>query len=287
MLSSLDHIVIAVRDLAASTSTLSSLLGRAPSWHGAHAAYGTANTLFRLDKTYVELLSPVARGALADRLRDSLERRGDGLFALAFGTADAAAAVRELRGRGLAAADAAEGSGRESSTQVERRWRNVWLPSEETRGVMLFVIEHLSPPGALPLAAAPRGDEAASIHGVDHVVVHSTDPDATRALYGEKLGIRLALDKSFPDWGMRLVFFRVGGITVEVAAPIGAAPEADDRLWGISYQVADLERAVARLAREGFDVSEVRTGRKPGTQVATVRGEPLGVATLLIQPAGR
>ena len=36
------------------------------------------------------------------------------------------------------------------------------------------------------------------------------------------------------------------------------------------------------LTREGFDVSEVRSGRKPGTRVCTVNGEPNGVATLLI-----
>ena len=32
------------------------LLGRRPSWRGEHPGYGTANTLFRLDNTYLELL---------------------------------------------------------------------------------------------------------------------------------------------------------------------------------------------------------------------------------------
>jgi catechol 2,3-dioxygenase-like lactoylglutathione lyase family enzyme len=286
MLTSLDHIVIGVRDLEASTACLSSLLGRKPSWRGRHRAYGTANSLFRLDKTYVELLSPVGDGALADVVRGSLERRGDGLLALAFGTSDASATASELRARGIGAAEPVAGSGRESSSGVERGWRNVWLPIEETRGVWLFVIEHTSPADRLPFAVSTE-DESAAVSGVDHVVVHSSDPDGARALYGDKLGIRLALDKSFPDWGMRLLFFRVGGITVEIAAPLGAAPEATDRLWGISYQVPDVERAVARLRRDGFDVSEVRGGRKPRTRVATVRGEPCGVATLLIQPAPR
>jgi hypothetical protein len=76
-------------------------------------------------------------------------------------------------------------------------------------------------------------------------------------------------------------------ITVEIAAPLAAATETTDRLWGISYQVPDVERAVARLRRDGFDASEARAGRKPGTRVATVRGEPCGVATLLIEPAPR
>ena len=82
---------------------------------------------------------------------------------------------------------------------------------------------------------------------------------------------------------MRLVFFRIGGVTVELAAPLaGADREAADRLWGISYRTADVEAARRRIVREGFDVSEVRSGRKPGTRVCTVGGEPSGVATLLI-----
>ena len=47
---------------------------------------------------------------------------------------------------------------------------------------------------------------------------------------------------------------------------------------------ADADAARARLADTGFDVSEVRTGRKAGTRVFTVRGEPCGVPTLFIGP---
>jgi catechol 2,3-dioxygenase-like lactoylglutathione lyase family enzyme len=129
------------------------------------------------------------------------------------------------------------------------------------------------------------------VHGIDHVVVQTADPEATRALYGERLGLRLALDKSFPQWGARLLFFRVGHITVEVAArldgaPDGAAPDpaAPDRAWGISWRVGDADAARARLVEAGFDVSEVRSGRRPNTRVFSVRGDPCGVATLVLEP---
>ena len=59
-----------------------------------------------------------------------------------------------------------------------------------------------------------------------------------------------------------------------------------DRAWGLAWQVADVEAARRRLADAGFDVTGVRTGAKPGTAVCSVRGEPLGVATLLIGPLG-
>lgn len=122
--------------------------------------------------------------------------------------------------------------------------------------------------------------------GVDHVVLQTADADRAIALYRDRLGLRLALDRTFPDWGMRLVFFRVGGITLEIANPL-AASEAPTRdlLWGISWRAADAEATRARLAAEGFDVSETRPGRRPATRVFTVRDTPHGVATLVLSPA--
>jgi catechol 2,3-dioxygenase-like lactoylglutathione lyase family enzyme len=282
MLTSLDHIVIAVRDLAAATDLYGRLLGRRPSWRGEHAGYGTANTLFRLENTYLELLSPTGTGPFADHLVPWLAERGEGVFALAFGTADAEECARELGARGLGASGPIDGTGRESRSGVERRWRNVMLPQTETRGVMLFAIEHRSAPELLP-PAEPMERAESAISACDHVVVNTSEPDQASELYGTKLGLRLALDKKFPDWGMRLLFFRVGGITVELAAPLGATDSGgEDRLWGISYRTPDAEAARERLLRRGFDVSEVRSGRKPGTRVCTVHAEPCGVATLLI-----
>jgi catechol 2,3-dioxygenase-like lactoylglutathione lyase family enzyme len=148
-----------------------------------------------------------------------------------------------------------------------------------------MAIEHRSPAERLQ-SAAIAGSAAAAVAAVDHVVVNTTDADGASALYGGALGIRLALDKTFPEWGARLLFFRIGGITVEIAARLGEGGSGEpDRLWGISYRVPDAEAARARLSAAGFDVSEVRPGRKAGTRVCTVRGEPCGVASLLIGPA--
>lgn len=285
MLTALDHLVIAVRDLEAATATYTTLLGRAPSWRGTHPAAGTANTLFRLDRTYAELLSPVGPGPLGDAVRAHLERDGDGPFALAFATVDAAACAATLRERGLAVPVPTDGGGRERSTGAERHWRTVFLPTEQTRGVLLFAIEHRSPPEALPLV--PAADPGASIHGVDHVVIMTPDADAACALYRDQLGLRLALDRTFTERAVRLLFFRIGGVTVELAAPLGTGGAAGDRFWGVSWRVLDVDAARLRLLSAGFDVSDVRPGNKPGTRVCTVRRETHGVATLLISPIGQ
>lgn len=282
MLTSVDHIVLAVRDLPRATETYRSLLGREPSWRGRHPAYGTANTLFRLENTYLELLASAGDGPLAVRVNAWLEEHGESPFALAFGTDDVDAAAATLRARGLTSSDPADGLGRDERTGAERRWRNVFLPPSATRGVPMIVIEHRSPPDALP-AAVPVAGDAAAVAACDHVVVQSADADASRALYGDGLGLRLALDRTFEDWGARLLFFRTGHLTVEVAASLGRSDAAAaDRLWGISWRVPDIDAAHARLVATGFDVSEIRTGRRPGTRVATIRAETLGVATLVI-----
>lgn len=284
MIHALDHVIVAVSDLERASDDYALLLGRSPSWSGAHPQLGSENTLFRLANTYLELLAPAGPGPVADALRERLEERGGGVFGLAFATDDADACAKALRERGLDAAQPAAGEGRERDSGAERRWHNVYLPQAQTRGVLVFAIEHETP-DALPAAEPLDGAEAA-VSALDHVVVMSRDAEATRALYGEKLGLRLALDRSFPERGSRLLFFRTGGVTVEIAARIGAEPEPDapDELWGLAWQVPDVERACERLSRGGADVSEVRAGRKPGTRVATVREPTHGVATLLIGP---
>lgn len=285
MLHSLDHVIVLVRDLEAATETYSRLLGREPSWRGAHPGQGTANSLFRLANTYLELLAISGEGPFATRFRKKLERDGEGVAGLAFGTDDADACAAELRARGLPAADPVEGSGADSRTGAKRSWRNVHLPESATRGVLAFAIEHLSPPDALP-AARVTGGASAAVEALDHVVVRTVDPDAARRFYGQSLGLRLALDRSFEERKVRLQFFRVGGVTVEVASQLGVAPDpaAPDRPWGLAWRVPDADAARARLMEAGFSVTPVRNGNKPGTRVCTVERDTCGVPTLLIAP---
>lgn len=282
-LTALDHVVIAVRDLDGAAGTYGALYGRAPSWHGAHPGQGTANVLFRLANTYVELIAPAGAGPFAEALRGHLEVHGEGPYALAFATADAAACSAALRAAGIAAGAPTPGSGRDMASGAERRWRHVILPTADTRGVPILIIQHDAPPEALPPAAI-AGEPRAAVDGIDHVVVMTADAEAVIALYRDRLGLRLAFDRAFEARGVRLLFFRIAGITVELAAPLAAAA-APDRFWGISYRVADIDAARARVLAAGFDVSAVRPGHKPGTRVCTVRRETHGVATLLIAAA--
>ena len=68
---------------------------------------------------------------------------------------------------------------------------------------------------------------------------------------------------------------------VEVVAPTKGV-DGPDSFGGLAWRVTDLEETRRRLVAEGAEVSEIRTGRKPGTQVATLRDPDLATPTLLI-----
>jgi catechol 2,3-dioxygenase-like lactoylglutathione lyase family enzyme len=123
---------------------------------------------------------------------------------------------------------------------------------------------------------------------MDHVVISTADPERAAALYGARLGLDMALDRSHAEWG-RLMFFRCGDLIVEVVhrPNDAAADKARDRLWGLSWRVADIDATRARLVAAGVDVSEVRTGRKPGTRVLSVRDGTCGIRTLLLERTAR
>jgi len=120
---------------------------------------------------------------------------------------------------------------------------------------------------------------------LDHAVVLSGDLEAAKRLYGGALGMRLALDRSFPQRGVRILFFRLAGVTIEIAGPLAGAPRsADDRFGGLAWRGSDVDAWRARLVAQGFDVSDCRAGFKPGTRVCSVRDRTHHVPTLLIAP---
>ena len=132
--------------------------------------------------------------------------------------------------------------------------------------------------------SAPDDPDDATRVAVDHLVLRTKDADACIAFFADEMGLRLALDKTVPEWGGRMLFFRAGKMTLEVIES-QQDPVSDNAFWGIAYQHADLDAACAALERRGVAHSAVRDGRKPGTRVATVKSHTLGIPTLLIEPS--
>ena len=285
---SLDHVVIAVNDLDRATDDYTALLGRNPSWRGEHPKYGTANTLFRIDNTYVELLA--LSGAKGDKrwageLERHLEQYGEGLYALALGTNDIHAAADEMREAGLHVSDPADGHGVDVTTGAQRGWRNALIDPKGTNGIRTFIIQHTSTPDALPVAAPASG--VGFVQRMDHAVILSADLESAQRAWSDRIGARLALDRTFPDRNTRILFYRLADITIEISGGAAQSKEGigkSDRMWGLAWGVDDADAACARMNAAGIETSGPRPGIKPGTRVATVKGpQTHGVATLLIE----
>ncbi|HEY3030205.1 MAG TPA: VOC family protein [Bradyrhizobium sp.] len=277
MITGVDHVVLLVNDVGAGARTYQTLFGCAPAWQS--AGDGADRVLFTFDNMTLELMSPKGFSVAADRIRAVIAEQGEGLASICFRTGDIAKMHRRLDRLALKPEPITDAESRDAASGATLSWKRTRAATEATRGVRLFFLEMAKErPRSVPSAEAP-------ITAMDHVVVSSADPERAAALYGARLGLDMALDRSHPDWG-RLMFFRCGDLIVEVVH----RPDANagkDKLWGLSWRVADIDATRARLASAGIDVSEVRTGRKPGTRVLTVRNGTCGIPTLLVERMAR
>ena len=279
MITGLDHIVVLLEDIKAGAKAYELLLGRAPSWRS--ESDGAETVLFTLDNMSLELMAPAGSSGTADRIRDAIKISGEGLASICFGVGDIAKMHRRLDRVALKPDPVAEVESRDSGSGASLHWKRTRAATELTRGVRLFFLElGQARPRSATTAAAP-------ILGLDHVVVSTEDPERAAALYGARLGLDMALDRSHQDWG-RLMFFRCGDLIVEVVhRPVAGGDRAHDKLWGLSWRVADIDATRARLVAAGLDVSEARIGRKPGTRVMSVRDGTCGIHTLLLERTAR
>ena len=279
MITGLDHVVILVRDIAAGEAAYKTLFARTPAWR--NSGDGADRVLFTLDNMTLELMAPSGEAGNAERIRAVMAEQGEGLASICFRTNDIAKMHRRLDRLTLRPEPIAEAESRDTTSGATLSWKRTRAATDTTRGVRLFFLE-LAKERPLSVRTSP-----ASVTAMDHVVVATADPERAAALYGARLGLDMALDRSHPDWG-QLMFFRCGDLIVEVVHRPGKDTDAArDRLWGLSWRVADADATRARLASEGLDVSDVRTGRKPGTRVLTVRSGTCGIPTLLVERTAR
>ncbi|MFL5297763.1 MAG: VOC family protein [Phenylobacterium sp.] len=267
LIQGLDHVAVAVSDFDGSVDSYRRLLGREPELEPRD---GADRAWFHLANMALEVIAPSGEGPAGDRLRARLEEAGEGIWIAAFQVDDVAAAARLLSRRGV---------------EVE--------PYRDVARVKAAGLDFVLTPGRIGAPPSPpTGEEAAAVPALDHIVVHTPNPDRALGLYGAKFGLDLRLDRANAQWGARQLFFRCGAAVFEVGASLKApvTPESlagPDRFGGLAWRVTDPDAAQARIAAAGFDVSEVRSGRKPRTKVFTVRDAPGGTPTLMIQQSAQ
>jgi catechol 2,3-dioxygenase-like lactoylglutathione lyase family enzyme len=242
VITSLDHVVVLTSDINAASAAYQTLFARSPAWQ--YGGDGADRVLFTLDNTTLELVAPNGEGANADRIRAVLAAQGEGLASICFRTSDIAKMHRRLDRLTLKPDPVAEVESRDAISGATLSWKRTRTATEASRGVRLFFLERDK---ERPLSVRTT---TGSITAMDHVVVSTSDPERAAALYGARLGLDMALDRSHPDWG-RLMFFRCGDCR-------GHAPAGQ-----VSRHVAGpAERPVLARLRHRRHPSAARSGRR-------------------------
>jgi catechol 2,3-dioxygenase-like lactoylglutathione lyase family enzyme len=284
MLSRFHSAVVDVADFDAGVRDYGRMLGRAPGFAGTAPETERQSAFFGAANMLLEIRGPLPGDSASDAGLSGIRLECDDIerFSLAADASDAAASILPSSNHILESSAAAE----------SLSWICAEVDRASSRQIPIELISEQAGPWptgaewAADATAEAGVDPQSAFTALDHVVVMSAEIESTRNFYADGLGIRLALDRSFEHRGVRLIFFRIGGVTIEIGGRLGAEPSPDsrDRFGGLAWQAPDLAAAHARLSREGFDVSEMREGHKPGTRVCTVRDPVHDVPTLLIQP---
>ena len=277
MISTLDHIILAVENLNEAEKNYKKIFGIDPVWRGEHRELGTANVIFNLENTYLELLSANGDGLGAALVNHYLEKDGEGLIGIVFGTNHLNEVAKSIKDKGFNIGDITEGEGTNSDESEKRKWKNLFLPPELTRGLFSFIIQHTD--GNLP---SSKHVIQSAVNKLDHIVINTNDADGFIEIYKNVFGLRLALDKTIEAWNRRMLFFRFNKTTIEVIEE-NDDKEPSDKLWGLAWAVEDLQETYARLTKEGLELTEVKPGIKDKTLVSTIRSHTHGVPTLIIQ----
>jgi methylmalonyl-CoA epimerase len=113
VLTEIDHVAIAVRDLDAAVEWYGRVLGAELAHRERVEGDGVEEALLRVAESYVQLLTPIHADSPVARF---LERRGEGLHHVAFRVDDCAAALRAAVAAGARAVDTAPRPGGRGTT---------------------------------------------------------------------------------------------------------------------------------------------------------------------------
>ena len=278
MINTVDHVIVAVENLAEAENDYKTILGIEPSWRGTHVDWGTSNSLFNFDNTYLELLAATGEGMGAQFVRQKIKQNGEGLLGIVLGTNELDAVRDKILSLNYFLPNSTEGVGTNNDNSSKRIWVSQFLPSELSRGLFSFIIQHKE--GNLPKAET---NEDSYINRLDHIVIKTNEADSFIKIYKDIYGIRLALDKFVETWKRRMLFFRVNKTTIEVIEEKDDQDKPHDMLWGLAWGVDDIKNTRDRLIKNGIEISEIKNGVKENTLVATIKSNTRGVPTLLIQ----
>jgi 4-hydroxyphenylpyruvate dioxygenase-like putative hemolysin len=284
----LDHVILAVPDLAAASTELGEKLGLSVQPGGSHPGWGTHNAIVRFGVIYLELIAVNDRELARRRPRGERMLQavatGPGWSGYALGAADAEAAAAAILARGLNVQPPEPGR-RTRPDGVELRWRSANLDDGMWGGSLPFIIQHETPAETraswTPAAGHPLGAIGIKALGVAVDNLAESIPTYTALLGGEPSRDRLEYAQA-----ERATWRLMDGTVLRLMAPETAGQgvvaehlsKRGPSLFIVGLAVRDLGRAIDYLAARRLDVSEPYEGR-----TVFLRQPVLGAAFALIE----
>lgn len=229
MITRLDHIAIAVPDLAGAVRRYSDM-GFDASLGGDHPGLGTHNAIVRFGLDYLELIGirdeeeALASGPSGPVMVDALRRLGGGLLGFVIASTDIAQDCARLREHGIEI----------EPVSMERRrpdghifkWKLAAPGGVLWRRPLPFLIEWLTP-DAERLSLERAGPHPNGAIGISNVHVAVRDLDWCALIYRDALGLGEPIAQARPDLGAEARRFNVGFHEITLLAPTGEGALAE------------------------------------------------------------
>jgi hypothetical protein len=124
--------------------------------------------------------------------------------------------------------------------------------------------------------AAAAAEHPNGVTAIDHVVLLSPDLDRTVAsLSAVGLDPRRERDGELGGRPIRQIFFRLGEVILEVVGSPQSTGDGPSTLWGITYNVADIDATASFF---GDRTAPVKDAVQPGRRITTLRHHEFGMS---------
>lgn len=272
MLTRVQNIFLATSNIEETSQKFSIFFGRNPNFIGQSRNLGIDIISFGLYKTNICLISPKSPGIWFETLNNFLKIKGEGIFGINFSSDDFDDDYNNFEKNDLKLSNKIESCFEgNNDNQIKFSFFNILDKNIESLNIL--VSHEMDFQNNI-------ANSNNNVSKVNQLVIQTETPDLIKDIFEGKLGIRLALDKTFKEWAGRMLFFRLGGVTLEVIE--GKDIGQNTKYFGIGWHAENYNKCYNNLINDGFSLSEIRKGRKEGTVVSTIKEPILKIPTILI-----
>ena len=190
----LDHVLIAVRDLDI-TRDFYSTLGFRVTPEGVHPGRGTSNRLVVFGPEYLELISVREPGGKLFRpnLAPFLKKR-EGLFLFAIGTTELDARVKDLRAKGVSISNPITGGRQAGNGSAAYSWTQAEIDPKDTPGCQTFLIQHNHAFDDRYTEPPNPTDHPNGVIGIHSLTLSTINPQESADVWKELFGLQQTHD---------------------------------------------------------------------------------------------